>query len=361
MQEKLAILLSRKLSGEATSEELKELEEWIKNNPQDHYVIEALESYWHNIPSQGFFNISDSTHFERILNKAVSPVVALPGAEDRRKKTKLVWWKWAAAAAVFIGVLSAGALMLNRQFFKNDEVAKSDIVTSPATKSRIILPDGTKVWLNASTRLHFDKEFNGALREVYLDGEAFFEVTKNKGRPFIVHTSDIDIRVLGTAFNVKSYKEEPTIEATLIHGSIQVSSKLNEGIPKIILSPHEKLVFNKLVGKVLESADQLQPVKLKEPQYLVSKIIAPENSDSAIIETAWVHNRLLFDGDTFKELAAKMERWFDVQIKFQNAEVANYRLRGAFEDETIEEALKALQQIAHFKFTVKDKTVTIAK
>nr|WP_262919696.1 DUF4974 domain-containing protein [Niabella hibiscisoli] len=98
-----------------------------------------------------------------------------------------------------------------------------------------------------------------------------------------------------------------------------------------------------------------------EPQYLVSKIAVNESNDSSIVETAWIHNRLLFDGDTFKELAIKMERWFDVQIKFNNAEVANYRLRGAFEDETIEEALKALQQIANFKFTVRDKTVTIAK
>lgn len=360
MQEKLAILLSRQLSGEATPDEVKELEKWIRDNPQDHYVIEAVQLYWHNTAAQDFFNISDNAHFERMLNKAEKPVAAMHTIQNRSKIYKLFRLQW-AAAAVFVGCIAAGALMFNQQRTKQkDATTKNDIVTTRGTKSKIILPDGTKVWLNADTRLHFDKKFNGAQREVYLEGEAFFDVTKDKDRPFIVHTSDIDIRVLGTAFNVKSYKEESTIEATLIHGSIQVTRQ-KECIPKIILSPHEKLVFNKLIGEIIESPDHLLPANERDPQYLVSKISANENNDSSIVETAWIHNRLLFDGDTFKELAVKMERWFDVQIKFENAEVAGYRLRGAFEDETIAEALKALQQIADFKFTVKDKTVTIAK
>ncbi len=359
MKEKLAILLSRKLSGEATPGELKELEEWIRDNPQDHYVIESVQLYWHNMPAQDFFNISDNAHFERILTKAETPVVAISRYQPTTRKYSRAGLKW-AAAAVLIGFTVVAGILFNQGKLQKEDGAKNDIVTTRGTKSKIILPDGTKVWLNADTRLNFDKKFNGALREVYLDGEAFFDVAKNKDRPFIVHTSDIDIRVLGTAFNVKSYKEEATIEATLIHGSIQVT-KQKECIPKIILSPNEKLVFNKLIGKVVESPDHLPMGKEKEAQYLVSKIAINESNDSSIVETAWIHNRLLFDGDTFKELAIKMERWFDVQIKFENAEVANYRLRGAFEDETIGEALKALQQIANFKFTVKDKTVTIAK
>lgn len=359
MKEKLAILLSRKLSGEATPGELKELEKWIRDNPQDHYVIESVQLYWHNMPVQDFFNISDNAHFERILNKAETPVVAISRYQHTTRKYRRAGLKW-AAAAVLIGFTVVAGILFNQQRLQKEDGAKNDIVTTRGTKSKIILPDGTKVWLNADTRLNFDKKFNGALREVYLDGEAFFDVAKNKDRPFIVHTSDIDIRVLGTAFNVKSYKEEATIEATLIHGSIQVT-KQKECIPKIILSPNEKLVFNKLIGKVVESPDHLPMGKEKEAQYLVSKIAINESNDSSIVETAWIHNRLLFDGDTFKELAVKMERWFDVQIKFENAEAAGYRLRGAFEDETIVEALKALQQIANFKFTVKDKTVTIAK
>lgn len=358
MKEELAILLSRKLSGEATPAELKKLGEWIRDNPQDHYVIESVQLYWHSMPGQDFFNISDNAHFERILNKAETSAVPLYGLQKAEKKDRPLWLKWIAAAA-FIGFAIVAAIMFQQQLQKGDG-AKNDIVTSRGIRSKIILPDGTKVWLNADTRLNFDKKFNGALREVYLDGEAFFDVVQNKERPFIVHTSDIDIRVLGTAFNVKSYKEEATIEATLIHGSIQVT-KQKECIPKIILSPNEKLVFNKLIGKVVESPDHLPMVQQKEPQYLVSKIAVNESNDSSIVETAWVHNRLLFDGDSFRELAIKMERWFDVQIKFESTEVANYRLRGAFEDETIGEALKALQQIANFKFTVRDKTVTIAK
>ncbi len=357
MKEELAILLSRKLSGEATPEELQQLAEWIRDNPQDHYIIESVQLYWHNMPVQDFFNISDNVHFDRILNKADTAIVPPHKLQNSGKKYRPLWLKW-TAAAMFTGFVVVAAIMFNQQ--QKGDGAKNDIVTTRGTKSKIILPDGTKVWLNADTRLNFDKKFNGVLREVYLDGEAFFDVAKNKDRPFIVHTSDIDIRVLGTAFNVKSYKEEATIEATLIHGSIQVT-KQKECIPKIILSPNEKLVFNKLNGRVVALPGELAMAKQKEPQYRVSKIAVNEGNDSSIVETAWIHNRLLFDGDSFRELAIKMERWFDVQIKFESTEVAHYRLRGAFEDETIEEALKALQQIADFKFIIRDKTVTIAK
>lgn len=359
MKEELAILLSRKLSGEATPEELQRLGEWIRDNPQDHYMIESVQLYWHNTPVPDFFNISDNAHFERILNKAETAVVPLYGLQKTGKKYRPVWLKW-TAAAVFTGFVVVAALMFNQQQLQRGDGAKNDIVTTRGTKSKIILPDGTQVWLNADTRLNFDKKFNGPLREVYLEGEAFFDVAKNKDRPFIVHTSDIDIRVLGTAFNVKSYKEEATIEATLIHGSIQVTRQ-KECIPKIILSPNEKLVFKKFIGKEVALPDNQPVIKQREAQYLVSKIGVNAGNDSSILETAWIHNRLLFDGDSFGELAIKMERWFDVQIKFESKEVANYRLRGAFEDETIGEALKALQQIADFKFIIRDKTVTIAK
>lgn len=358
MQEKLAILLSRKLSGEASTDELLELEQWIKANPQDHYMIDIVQSYWHHHPVKDWSGIADNAHFERILRKA-----ATSGSTEAHPSVPIIKRRrqWMAAAAVFLGCILLGAVWMYQQDRFSMRGPEHEVATAPGARSHVILPDGTKVWINAASRLHYDKKFNGALREVYLDGEAFFDVKKDKTRPFIVHTSDIDIRVLGTAFNVKSYKEEPTIEATLIHGSIQVTSKSKQSMPKILMAPHEKLVFTKTVSSQPETVSvDLHGKGKNDPAYFLSKVL-PADKDSSYVETSWVHNRLLFEGDTFKELAAKMERWFDVEIKFSSTDVANYRLRGVFEDESVEEALKALQQIANFKYAIKDKSITIAK
>ncbi len=111
-----------------------------------------------------------------MLNKAETPVVAMQ-APQKLSKYKPVWLKW-AAAAVFVGCMISGAVIFNQHAHQGETTAKDDIVTTRGTKSKIILPDGTKVWLNADTRLHFDKEFNGVLREVYLDGEAFSMLQK---------------------------------------------------------------------------------------------------------------------------------------------------------------------------------------
>ncbi|MGN6435204.1 MAG: FecR family protein [Agriterribacter sp.] len=358
MQEKLAILLSRKLSGEATLAELEELEDWVKSNPNDQYVIDIVQSYWHNNPAEHFPDVSANTHFERVLNKAEAR------RENSARQTGLAkirrHIKWVAAAAVFSGFIIIATIFLNQRntfsFNRNSEVT-----TSLGTRSHLILPDGTKVWLNAGTLIRFDKQFNSTLREVYLDGEAFFDVKKDTKRPFIVHTSDIDIRVLGTAFNVKSYKDEATIETTLLHGSIEVNNVSEKNVPRLILKPNEKLVFTKVPdGNIKTPPSAAKSIEKAAPLYAVSKVL-PAKNDSSLIETSWIHNRLLFDGGTFGELAVKMERWFNVEIKFENADVAGYRLRGVFEDESIDEALKALQQIADFKYTIKDKTITIAK
>ena len=235
---------------------------------------------------------------------------------------------------------------------------KNEVMAKKGARSRIILPDGTQVWLNSDSKIQYDKSFDDTIREVTLDGEAYFDVVKNPKRPFIVHTSNIDIRVLGTAFNVKSYSQEKTIETTLIHGLVEVTDKNEPQLSKIILRPKEKLVFNKLETD-FEKNDKttVKPVIEKNAIVPLSKNVA----DTALKETSWIYNRLDFDGDTFSELAVKMERWFNVKIRFKDEKVANERLHGAFEDESLEEALKVLQLITTFTYKLNNNELEINK
>jgi len=199
----------------------------------------------------------------------------------------------------------------------------NEIMVSPGTRTKVQLPDGTQVWVNADSKFSYPESFKGQTREVFLDGEAYFDVVKDPKHPFIVHTSGINIRVLGTAFNVKAYKAEHTIEATLVHGLIEVTKTEHPEESKIILRPHEKLIFDKFVKEesitksVSGNAEHAEAYKLPSPAITIaplSKFIA----DSAIKETSWIYNRLSFEDEKFEDLALKIERWFNVKMTINN-------------------------------------------
>lgn len=367
--ENLARLLSRKVSGEATAGEEQELQHLLQENPGDQYFAELLIAWWHSRPDRTSLDnsVSPDQHFAHILDLAeeAQEPVGISGVAS--SKALLFRLKKLSVAAIMTGVIGGFVWwLIPAKPVKSSAsvVQKNEVMAKKGAKTRMVLPDGTSVWLNSDSKLVYDAKFNDSVREVTLEGEAYFNVVKNAGRPFIVHTSGIDVRVLGTAFNVKSYPQEATIEATLIHGSIEVLNKKEPKSPKVILRPHEKLVFNKEEHAFIHTGQPAVPGRTEaanaNPAIAVTAL--PKNiPDTAIKETSWVYNKLVFDGDTFRELAVKMERWFNVRISFKNEKVANYRLRGAFENESIEEALQALQFIASFTYKLKDNEVEISK
>ena len=363
-------LIARKLSGEASEAELEELQAYLQENGGEQYVYEILSSYWQQHPDQFQEGINDEEEsFQRILH-ATSPsdsISPLPtDIEPPRKVVSLR--RWLSIAAITIGV--AGSALIVYQFAGGkandhpDMIADgkplSEVVARAGSRSKLMLPDSSVVWLNADSRISYHDNFNTNKREVNLEGEAFFDVRHDAQRPFIVHTSGIDIKVLGTAFNVKSYASDETIEATLLRGSIEVVRKNDPNAPKVILRPHEKLVFNK---RELSSSDiaPSQPTgstSLQEPT--ISVTMLPKNKpDSIIKETSWLYNKLNFYGDSFEELAAKMERWYDVKITINNERLKRYRLKGSFETETLREALEALRIITPFEYTMEGREIVI--
>ena len=157
------------------------------------------------------------------------------------------FFKWSmATAAVVIGLAVCIPYFNNN---KNNFLDKGDhyneVVAKRGTKTKIILPDGSQVWLNSDSKLSYGERFNDTIREVSLEGEAYFDVIKDKNRPFIVMTNALNIRVLGTAFNIKSYAQDATIETTLIRGMIEVRKNNEPATKKIVLTPNEKLIYNK--------------------------------------------------------------------------------------------------------------------
>lgn len=379
-------LVAKKLTGEATPEELRELEVLLRNNPELHYPMQTISDLWnHTDPDdqqtaeQAFtrhlnrmqeLKIDFSSPVETVTAPTASLGLAVVCEEPFPQKQRWSRYKvtWLAAACTVTVIIIAGLYLRTKTTRTEISVptvavaptpAGSEIYTGNGSRTHLTLPDGTLVWLNAGSRINYEKNFGAAQRIVNLTGEAFFDVAPNAGKPFVIHTSRIDIRVLGTSFNVKSYPSDKTTEATLIRGSIEISIR-NRPSDKIILKPNEKLVVNN------EDSSRLEKEKLPrrhEPgnneSLVVIKKPTYEEHSGAIIETSWVDNKLIFQDEEFSNLARLMERWYGVTIRFDDSGKETLRFTGIFEKETVRQALDALKLTADFNYSMEGNQITI--
>ncbi|MBL7702510.1 MAG: FecR family protein [Ferruginibacter sp.] len=378
-EEKYWILLSKKITGEANAGELEALEELINANPEWRSIMENLQELWNSKPAQAggvsYQKKEDAylIHINRLKEKAPDfKASAEPFANEanidfqaqEKKPFYKHWISYATAAALIAGIFFIYQFAAKEDHKEIASLKKpaNEININPGSRTRIQLPDGSLVWINSGSRLTYDNSFKGNSREVLLDGEAYFDVVKDAKHPFIVHTSGIDIKVLGTAFNVKAYKAEPVIEATLIHGSIEVINQNRPGAPGVMLKPHEKLIYNKF--PVADTRDQRADVTIPAEDEAYSITIKPLNkniADTDITETAWVYNKLTFEDERFEDLALKMERWYDLKITFESEKLKEYRVSGSFVNETPEEAFNELKFLLPFKYSIKNKEVKIMR
>ena len=226
-------LLSKKLSSEATSEELAELQSILLSNPDLHPQADMLTEMW----QQGLINNSvgsEAAYMRHIMKNKdeffveensieVNSVDIVSEANHGFFHTLFSKKKLIILSFLALIIVTTGAVYLFTQ--KNapghgteipSEQAISSVVTKNGNRTKIVLPDGSQVWLNAGSNLDYNNStFNQELREVSLNGEAYFDVTKNPDKPFIIHTKKMDIKVLGTVFNVRSYSDEKIAEAAL--------------------------------------------------------------------------------------------------------------------------------------------------
>jgi transmembrane sensor len=368
-------LIAKKLSGEASIEELGQLENLLKANPEMHYPMQTVADLWHHTtPDTEDAHFAFSTHAERMkeMGLDIEPATEPPfnPGSNPGKKRKYLLLSFTLLVLLTIGYYSWPLLLFTApsKTVPRTLTDKSEVSTKYGSRTNLLLPDGTQVWLNSGSKLSYDKTYGNGIREVALSGEAYFDVVRNPAHPFVIHTSSIDIRVLGTAFNVKSFPGEKNTETSLIRGSIEVTFK-NRPSEKIILKPNEKLITanEEMIKDMVttdESVERTKPVVTKEqlkqdPLVMVSHLTYGPR-DSTVIETSWMDNKLIFRSETFEDLAIKMERWYGVSIRFADEEIKPKRLNGIFENESIQQALKALQLITPFTYTINKNEIVIS-
>ena len=245
-------------------------------------------------------------------------------------------WVQRIAAILFIPVLLGGiwSYLQQDELRKNLEglIVTQEIVTQPGTKTHLFLPDSTEVWLNAASSIKFPSAFTGNERRVQLNGEAYFKVFHNRKKPFIVNTGYVEVKALGTSFNLSAYSGDYIISTTLEEGKVKVMDEQN--IEKVMfLDPNDQLNFYPKTQKYVAEKVRVQDV------------------------IAWKDGVLIFNETPFNEMASKLGHWFNADIQISDASIANYRFTGTFTSESLEQVMELLTLSTPISYSISQRTL----
>jgi transmembrane sensor len=367
-EEKFWELVSLQLSGEATDEELAAFDCLLNEYPHLDKQWQVMQQLWKKHPAV-VFSTDDfyNRHLQRLGNRpdiyppgaADDTLMDIPAALPALSTTRIRRWLL-PLSGIAAAVIVAWVLFNTNEDKKNVvQAVQNTISTRKGSKSNIVLPDGSKAWLNADSKLTYSKNFQGKYREVSLEGEAYFDVVKDKNRPFIIHTKTIDIRVLGTAFNVRAYATEKNTETALYRGSVEVTLHSNPG-KKIVLKPNEKLMVNNNGPQPADGDARKKGLDtLNTPNITVRKVHF-QPKDSSALETLWMKNKLVLDAETLEEVAGKIERWYNVAVLIRgNEKLKKTTYSAIFENENLAEVMEALKITGNFNYTINKGIVQI--
>lgn len=342
--------MAKKMAGEITHEEEEELRVLLQEHSYVSYVDEMLANDWKD--SYNYYQPAKvaslfEQHQQRLGNVIEEDNSTEELVEEPVKQGKLrSMWRYAAAACIAVALFATWQWWPSADADKQAVVYGQQLVTQKGSRSQIVLPDGSKVWLNAGSTLDYPKQFTGKTRAVQLQGEAYFEVAKNVKQPFIVHTKTFDIKVLGTGFNVRAYPDEDSAVTSLVHGSVEVITSGKEK-RSILLKPNEKITLSTIIAQEATAKTGLLETVLLNTVPEKMMLI----DDTVQQETAWVKNQLAFKKMPLVKVALLLENWFGTEIRFRNEDKKALHFTGVFEGQSLDEILETLEATGTFHYT----------
>lgn len=239
----------------------------------------------------------------------------------------------AASLLLFMGL----AWLVYTQWDGFSTATYAEVVTPKGKTTKLSLPDGTVVWLNADSRFRYPKSFSPATRDVYLEGEAYFAVAKNPNQPFIVHTQQLATKVLGTHFDVRAYNDDATEQITVVEGKVQVSKSESE-----------------------EADPATQPVLLTANQqatYQLSEQALRKNGVDATEFVAWKEGSLQFNKTPLSEVVKQLARRYDLVITVKNPQLLSCGITARFDNQSAERAIRQIALVLNVRYTINGKEV----
>ena len=321
-------IIAKFLMGKCTEEELIQVNLWIKESDENARKLFRMEEIYHLGKEKHTVSPKRMDQAERSLYKRL----AIEEAKQNRTLAIHRWMKYAAIITVILLTGTGITYWIGQNALINNKMIA---VASEGNVEEIVLPDGTKVWLNQSAVLKYPREFSDKERNVYLEGEAYFEVTKNKAKPFIVQSEAMQVRVLGTTFNFKSSKACKSAEATLIEGEIEVKGNNEEGM--IILAPGQKAELN------------------RESKRLTVKQV------DARMDAVWHNNLIPFEKADIYSIAKTLERFYNVKTILSPDITINNTYSGVLKrKDSINSVLKSLKNSIPIDYKIVGNSIFIS-
>ncbi|HEY3403355.1 MAG TPA: FecR domain-containing protein [Ohtaekwangia sp.] len=293
-------LILKFLSGTATAEEKQQLDAWAALSADNNNTLQEYKRIWEEKSTVVTPDFRTSEEWSRLKTKLYDLEGKQVNLQNRRLFVKV------AASLILMAVCAA---LVYRMAVRTDDI----VLQSENEKRRVSLPDGSTVWLNTKSRLIYSSDFNNE-RNIQLDGEAFFDVTPDTEKPFVITTPQSQIRVLGTSFNVSAYSHNTLEEVYVATGKVRVAS----GDHQVELTPGELSTMNKIT-RVLSSADASNENKM-----------------------AWRTGKLVFLKTNLIEVAQTLEHYFQISINIKNPVIEKCRFTSSFTNPTLEEVIEAI-------------------
>ena len=326
-KEECIVLFERYIENRASEDEIKRLSRWIKKN--------QLIPLWLEQQVLASSSIIDDEVKLRMLRNIESEINLKAESNSIYSTPRILSFqfkKWMRVAAMlFLPLLTAAGM-----YFYMDKAESSNaplvIAVERGQKANITLPDGSKVWLNSQSKLTYSPNFNLKKRELQLNGEAYFEVAHNPDKPFIVHSNDIAVEALGTAFGVKAYNEDNLISSILMKGKVRVTTPDGESI----LMPNDRIMYDKTSHK---------------------KVLSTVTN--AIDFTGWIHNELHFENESLGEISKTLQRVYNVEIIYVSEKLRNQRYTGTLNNNSLESVLNIITLTSPISFEIDKQQVKL--
>jgi ferric-dicitrate binding protein FerR (iron transport regulator) len=317
--------IAKYLTSELSKEESVEIETWINKDPENKKKFLESKCIW---------ELSGQVKESKLIDIELARSKVIKRLHGFGRQKNFFTFLTKVAAILFLPLLITSMVYL---FYKHSsaEIQEfySEINVSYGTVTHFVLSDGTNVWLNSGSHFGYPTQFTGASREVYLEGEAYFEVADSR-KPFVVRTRQMEVVAEGTSFNIAAYPDDEMILTTLVDGKVTLYKLIPDSKPIILteLVPNENATYYTRKNEVIISTTNVK-----------------EN-------ISWKDGKLIFDNDSFEEIVGKLGRWYNTDIRLIDPELKTYSYTATFTDETLLQVLELLEKSAPITYTYSQRT-----
>lgn len=329
--------LLRYLKGELPESEAREIEKWAGESKENEKELMSLAKVYHlGHLARNYTNEEVEKAWAGVCSKVAADGKAAAGVKVRNAGRPFRWTVW-SMAAVIVMLIGLNFHLLREGSRTTGDEGRLTLTSIRGSYVVYTLPDSTVVTLNKNSTLEFPVAFNSEERRVRLTGEGFFEVTKDPSRPFIVETDeDINIKVLGTSFNLQSYATDDVVQVALIEGSVEVSRE-NGSDFSYLMRPSERFTCNTSTGEMS-----------------VENMVGMNG-------TEWMYGRIIFSDTPLKEVARQLTNHFGTKVTVADEKLSTIRFSGSFDNHGLEQVLSYMEQSCGIKAVLTSEMITLEK